>query len=198
MIRAAIVGASGFVGGELARWLHGHPHVELVAMTSDRLAGRPVTQVHPHLRGWCGLRFVAVDALPTCDLLFLALPHGESARGFARWTGLATLKNTAASVTSAATVPAVPGTLSKLAPPSRLTSAPRSRLPSTTTSPRAAKLGSGSLATRAASAAGPTAAARLPLSTPPAAAWKSSRRPARSDRGSRGSCCSGSATGTPA
>lgn len=80
MIRASIAGASGFVGGELLRWLMGHPQVELVGASSERLAGQPLQRVHPHLRGRSRLRFCTLDALPECDVLFLALPHGSAAR----------------------------------------------------------------------------------------------------------------------
>ena len=45
MIRAAIVGGSGFVGGELARLLLDHPEVELAQVTSERLAGQPLVRL---------------------------------------------------------------------------------------------------------------------------------------------------------
>jgi len=80
MIRAAIAGASGYVGGELIRWLLGHPEVELVGASSERLAGQPLQRVHPHLRGRARSRFCRMDELPSCDVLFLALPHGRAAR----------------------------------------------------------------------------------------------------------------------
>ena len=47
MIRASIIGASGYVGGELARLLLFHPNVELAQVTSERLAGKPFSSAHP-------------------------------------------------------------------------------------------------------------------------------------------------------
>jgi N-acetyl-gamma-glutamyl-phosphate/LysW-gamma-L-alpha-aminoadipyl-6-phosphate reductase len=88
-IRVSIVGASGYVGGELLRLLLWHPGVEVAQATSGRNAGRYLHQVHPNLRGRTGQQFVHPDRLEPCDLLFLALPHGEAARAIARYAGLA-------------------------------------------------------------------------------------------------------------
>ncbi len=76
MIRAAVVGASGFVGGELLRILIGHPEVEVAAATSVRSCGRPIELIHPHLRRLTDLTFRSVDDLGSYDVLFSALPHG--------------------------------------------------------------------------------------------------------------------------
>ena len=54
MIRAAIAGASGYVGGELLRLLLQHPQVEVAQATSERLAGQFVHAAHPNLRGRVG------------------------------------------------------------------------------------------------------------------------------------------------
>lgn len=89
MIRAAVAGASGYVGGELSRLLVDHPAVELVQATSERLAGQPVHRVHPHLRGATRLLFTPLADLAPCDVLFCALPHGEAARAIGRLAGLA-------------------------------------------------------------------------------------------------------------
>jgi N-acetyl-gamma-glutamyl-phosphate/LysW-gamma-L-alpha-aminoadipyl-6-phosphate reductase len=78
-IRASIVGGSGYVGGELLRLLLAHSQVEVVQVTSQRLAGRFVHGTHPNLRGATRLKFCAVEDLQPCDLLFLALPHGQVA-----------------------------------------------------------------------------------------------------------------------
>jgi N-acetyl-gamma-glutamyl-phosphate/LysW-gamma-L-alpha-aminoadipyl-6-phosphate reductase len=78
--RVSIAGASGYTGGELLRLLLDHPGVEVAQVTSESKAGRPVHASHPNLRGHTALAFVPVERLEPCDLLFLALPHGEAAR----------------------------------------------------------------------------------------------------------------------
>ncbi|MET8836763.1 N-acetyl-gamma-glutamyl-phosphate reductase [Micromonospora sp. NPDC004540] len=79
-IRVAVAGASGYAGGELLRLLAGHPEFDLVAATAHASAGRPVAAVHPQLAG-LDLVFGATDptTLADADLVFLALPHGQSA-----------------------------------------------------------------------------------------------------------------------
>lgn len=79
VIRAGIVGGSGYTGGELLRLIIGHPNVEATQITSQQYAGRFVYGVHPNLRGNTTLKFCPVEELEPCDLLFLALPHGRSA-----------------------------------------------------------------------------------------------------------------------
>jgi len=79
VLRAAIVGGSGYVGGELLRLLLGHPHVDVGQITSASQAGRYVHTAHPNLRGQTDLQFVHPDALEACDVLFLAMPHGRAA-----------------------------------------------------------------------------------------------------------------------
>ena len=81
MIRAAILGASGYVGGELMRLLAAHAGIEVERAFGASAAGKPVRDLHPHL----GLAYgdMAFDAwdpalLDGCDLVFAALPHGES------------------------------------------------------------------------------------------------------------------------
>jgi len=78
MIRASIVGASGYAGGELLRILLFHPEVEVVQITSETYAGQFAYFVHPNLRGQTKLQFTSVAGLEPCDLLFLALPHGTA------------------------------------------------------------------------------------------------------------------------
>jgi N-acetyl-gamma-glutamyl-phosphate/LysW-gamma-L-alpha-aminoadipyl-6-phosphate reductase len=78
MIRAAIVGASGYAGGELLRLLLGHPQVEVTQITSETYAGQYAYFVHPNLRDRTKLRFTPLSALEPCDLLFLALPHNTA------------------------------------------------------------------------------------------------------------------------
>ncbi len=90
MIRASIVGASGYTGGELLRLLLDHPQVEVHQVTSRRYAGYYVYQVHPNLRKRTRLKFVHPDALEPVDVLFLALPHGEAQKHIEHWASLAT------------------------------------------------------------------------------------------------------------
>lgn len=88
MIRAGIVGGSGYAGGELLRLLLDHPGVEPVQVTSGSRTGRYVHTVHPNLRGRTDLRFIAPSEVEPCDVLFLALPHGEAAGRIDHWCGL--------------------------------------------------------------------------------------------------------------
>jgi len=78
---AAIGGASGYAGGELLRLLLGHPQLEIGTLTAASSVGRDVTSVHPHLLDLAGRRFEPTSALADGepDVVFLALPHGESA-----------------------------------------------------------------------------------------------------------------------
>jgi N-acetyl-gamma-glutamyl-phosphate/LysW-gamma-L-alpha-aminoadipyl-6-phosphate reductase len=78
MIRALVVGGAGYAGGEVVRLLAGHPEVEVIQVTSERLAGKPVASVHPPLRGRTELRFSSRDQLRDADVLFAAMSHGES------------------------------------------------------------------------------------------------------------------------
>jgi N-acetyl-gamma-glutamyl-phosphate reductase len=79
-IRVAVAGASGYAGGELLRLVAGHPELDLVAATAYSQAGTPVAAVHPHLTGLdMTLGVTDPDTLGDADLVFLALPHGESA-----------------------------------------------------------------------------------------------------------------------
>lgn len=81
-IRAAILGASGYTGAELARILSGHPDVEVTHATSERYAGQPLSASFPHLRGSVAdLVCEPLDAVKTaqkCDVAFCALPHKTS------------------------------------------------------------------------------------------------------------------------
>ena len=81
MIRTAILGASGYVGGELLRLLAAHPELAPVKLFGDSRAGQGVGQVHPHLAPAYSDAVVekfAEGALDGIDLLFAALPHGHS------------------------------------------------------------------------------------------------------------------------
>jgi N-acetyl-gamma-glutamyl-phosphate reductase len=90
--RVAVAGASGYAGGELLRLLAGHPDLELGPLAANNSAGTAVTAAHPQLTGHPGLDgavFAATDPdlLADADLLFTALPHGESAQLAARLPG---------------------------------------------------------------------------------------------------------------
>ena len=89
MIRASIVGGSGYAGGELLRLLLSHPHVEIAQVTSQRFAGKFVYGTHPNLRGATTLKFCAVEELQPCDVLFLALPHGSASEKIGYFASLA-------------------------------------------------------------------------------------------------------------
>jgi N-acetyl-gamma-glutamyl-phosphate/LysW-gamma-L-alpha-aminoadipyl-6-phosphate reductase len=80
MRKVSIIGGSGYAGGELLRLLLSHPDVEVAQVTSGSSAGRYVHTAHPNLRGRTRLQFCRVEELRPCDVLFVALPHGEAAR----------------------------------------------------------------------------------------------------------------------
>jgi LysW-gamma-L-alpha-aminoadipyl-6-phosphate/LysW-L-glutamyl-5-phosphate reductase len=77
-MKAVVVGGSGYVGGELLRLLLRHPEVEVVQVTSDSMAGKPVGRAHPNLRKATELVFVPHRDRAAADVTFLATPHGES------------------------------------------------------------------------------------------------------------------------
>ena len=88
-ISVSIVGGSGYVGGELLRLLLDHPHTQIGQVTSRSNAGKPIHFVHPNLRGVSDLKFTTDDQLDACDLLFLALPHGEASTSIDRFANIA-------------------------------------------------------------------------------------------------------------
>lgn len=80
-LKVAIAGASGYVGGELARLVAKHPQLDLVTVTANTNAGEKFINLHPHLRSFTNLELVATTAenLAGHDVVFLALPHAKSA-----------------------------------------------------------------------------------------------------------------------
>jgi N-acetyl-gamma-glutamyl-phosphate reductase len=81
--RAAILGGSGYTGAELLRLLAGHPEIDVVHVTAESNAGAAVTSLYPSLQAaYPGLGFERFDAgqLDGIDVVFAALPHGESQR----------------------------------------------------------------------------------------------------------------------
>jgi N-acetyl-gamma-glutamyl-phosphate/LysW-gamma-L-alpha-aminoadipyl-6-phosphate reductase len=89
VIRAGIVGGSGYTGGELLRLLHFHPDVEVTQITSRENAGKYAYSVHPNMRGVNNIQFIHPDTLGEADVLFLAVPHGHSAQNIERYAALA-------------------------------------------------------------------------------------------------------------
>lgn len=90
MLKASIVGGSGYAGGELLRLLLWHPHVEVTQVTSESLVGEYVHLMHPNLRGHTRLKFTSAKQLEPCDILFLALPHGEAQQRINEFAQMAT------------------------------------------------------------------------------------------------------------
>jgi N-acetyl-gamma-glutamyl-phosphate reductase len=76
----AVSGASGYAGGEILRILAAHPDVEIRTVTAHSSAGQPVIQHQPHLRSLSHLTLqeTTADTLAGHDIVFLALPHGQS------------------------------------------------------------------------------------------------------------------------
>lgn len=81
----SVMGASGYIGGEVVRLLLGHPNVELVGITALGNAGKRLDEVQPNLRGFSDLVFTK-DPAPA-DVTFLALPHGEAMRSVGSLSG---------------------------------------------------------------------------------------------------------------
>jgi N-acetyl-gamma-glutamyl-phosphate/LysW-gamma-L-alpha-aminoadipyl-6-phosphate reductase len=90
-MRAVVVGAAGYTGGELLRLLLGHPNVDVIGVSSERLEGKRVHTVHPHLRGRSDLTFARRRHLPAADVVFLAMRHGEAMHERHVWGPLAPL-----------------------------------------------------------------------------------------------------------
>lgn len=82
-MRVAVIGAGGYVGGELLRLLFQHPSVRDIRATSRSQAGRALGDVHPALARIAGSRFggeAPGEAARGADVAFLALEHGESSK----------------------------------------------------------------------------------------------------------------------
>ncbi len=81
-LRAAVIGGSGYGGGEMIRRLLHHPHVELVRVASIDHVGEPLEAVHMNLEGQTGLTFEGIppiEAAKGVDIVLLGLPHKVSA-----------------------------------------------------------------------------------------------------------------------
>lgn len=81
MIKVAICGGSGYTGAELLRILSGHPEVEITTVTSEKSAGKKVTDLFQHLHKYSYLIYEPLDKekiLNKADVFFMALPHAAS------------------------------------------------------------------------------------------------------------------------
>ena len=83
MIKAGIIGGTGYTGVELLRLLHNHTGVEVVAISSRSLDGKRVDSIFPSLVGHSNLVFSlpSDNILNTCDVIFFATPHGVAMEG---------------------------------------------------------------------------------------------------------------------
>ena len=81
-MKTAVVGASGYAGGELLRLLSNHPKFKLSYIAAGSKAGEPITNLHPQLTNFTGRNFeeTEIAKINNSDLVFFALPHGESAK----------------------------------------------------------------------------------------------------------------------
>jgi N-acetyl-gamma-glutamyl-phosphate reductase len=81
-MKTAVIGASGYSGGELLRILAAHPGFEVTAISAHSNAGEDVTSIHPFLQSYSGRKFIEVTSIDwkEIEFAFLALPHGESAK----------------------------------------------------------------------------------------------------------------------
>jgi N-acetyl-gamma-glutamyl-phosphate reductase len=81
-MKIGVIGASGYAGGELLRLLLGHPEFVPIYISAGSNAGEEITAVHQHLTSYAGQKFekTEISRMNECDLLFVALPHGESAK----------------------------------------------------------------------------------------------------------------------
>ncbi|GHE49464.1 N-acetyl-gamma-glutamyl-phosphate reductase [Streptomyces vinaceus] len=81
VVRVAVAGASGYAGGEVLRLLLSHPEVEIGALTGNSNAGQLLGSLQPHLVPLAGrtLEATTPEVLAGHDVVFLALPHGQSA-----------------------------------------------------------------------------------------------------------------------
>ena len=81
VLRVAIAGASGYVGGELMRLVAMHPELKLETITANSNVGEKVSSLHPGNNSYAEMVFSPTDkqTLSGHDVVFLALPHGKSA-----------------------------------------------------------------------------------------------------------------------
>ncbi|HNB73844.1 MAG TPA: N-acetyl-gamma-glutamyl-phosphate reductase [Acidobacteriota bacterium] len=91
MVKCAVIGGSGYIGGELIRLLAGHPHTQLVAVTGRETVGKQLGDVHPHLAS-LNLTINPLAEVEDAEVVFLALPNGEAMK---QWSeGIAEIAKT--------------------------------------------------------------------------------------------------------
>lgn len=81
MIRAGILGVTGYAGIELLRILLSHPKVEVTSLVSGSSVGNKISNIYPHLKGICDLTLEELNPKrisEKCDIVFTSLPHGAS------------------------------------------------------------------------------------------------------------------------
>jgi len=88
-LRVAVLGASGYAGGELVRLLLAHPNVEIAHLAANESAGRALAEIHPHLAtspvgGRVLASLEAASAADEASFAFLSLPHGASVSSVVR------------------------------------------------------------------------------------------------------------------
>ena len=85
-MKIGVVGASGYAGGELLRLLSEHPKFTLAYISAGTNAGEEIASIHPHLLHFGNRKFeeTSFTGIDKCDLVFLALPHGQSAELIAK------------------------------------------------------------------------------------------------------------------
>ena len=86
-MKTAVIGGSGYAGGELLRLLAIHPNFEVLIVSAHSNAGELIQSVHPQLQSHKDQRFVSNEQIDfsEIELVFLALPHGESAALIAKF-----------------------------------------------------------------------------------------------------------------
>lgn len=90
MTKVSIIGGSGYTGGELLRLLLAHPQARIAQITSRSQLGKYVYQGHPNLRKQTELKFTDPQGLEPVDVLFLALPHGQTQDRITEYAQIAT------------------------------------------------------------------------------------------------------------
>lgn len=85
MLHTAILGASGYTGVELLRWLEHHPHVTIAALSANSQAGQPIGNIFPHLsaRTLPDLQTIGEIDFSNIDLVFCCLPHATTQKTLA-------------------------------------------------------------------------------------------------------------------